>query len=236
MVIRTAKSKVEDEQAAPQHGRGRPRRTSRDAIINAAVALLRANPEAPLSLNATARALNVTPMAIYTYFASKDDLQQAVTEALFRDFKVKTPKSSTPVEKIVAWAYASRRYFLDRPELINLLIWEGGHVSVGWLERSAVIIDAVSELGFSEAETGEISLWIWQVVMSGINSELHALRTPRLITTDELETLDESLRRRIGLVRKIGESPSFSEEFFKYQIDRMCDALRLLAEKRTRTK
>jgi AcrR family transcriptional regulator len=234
MVIRTGK--VEDEQTAPQHGRGRPRRTSRDAIIDAAVTLLRANPEAPLSLNATARALNVTPMAIYTYFASKDDLQQAVTEALFREFKVKTPKSTTPIEKIVSWAHATRRYFLDRPELINLLVWEGGHVSVGWLERSAVIIDAVSEMGFSETETGEITLWIWQVVMSGINSELHALRTPRIMTADELENLDESLRRRISLVRKLGERPSFSEDFFKYQIDRMCDSLRLLAERRVRSK
>lgn len=237
MVIRTGKAKIDEDQPQPQLGRGRPRRTSRDAIIDAAVALLRANPEAPLSLNATARALNVTPMAIYTYFASKDDLQQAVTEALFREFKVKTPKSTTPVEKIVSWSHAMRRHFIERPELINLLIWEGGHVSIGWLERSAVIVDAVSEMGFSEHETGEITLWIWQVVMGGINSELHALRTrPMVISEEELENLDESLRRRINLVRKFGERVSFSDEFFTYQIDRMADALKVLAEKRKRTK
>jgi len=237
MVIRTGKAKVDDEQPQPPLGRGRPRRTSRDAIIDAAVALLRANPEAPLSLNATARALNVTPMAIYTYFASKDDLQQAVTEALFREFKIKTPKSTTPLEKIVSWAHAMRRHFIERPELINLLIWEGGHVSVGWLERSAVIVDAVSEMGFSEHETGEITLWIWQVVMGGINSELHALRTrPMVISEEELESLDESLRRRINVVRKFGERVSFSDEFFTYQIDRMADALKVLVEKRKRAK
>lgn len=237
MVIRTGKAKVDDEQPQPPLGRGRPRRTSRDAIIDAAVALLRANPEAPLSLNATARALNVTPMAIYTYFASKDDLQQAVTEALFREFKIKTPKSTTPLEKIVSWSHAMRRHFIERPELINLLIWEGGHVSVGWLERSAVIVDAVSEMGFSEHETGEITLWIWQVVMGGINSELHALRTrPMVISEEELESLDESLRRRINVVRKFGERVSFSDEFFTYQIDRMADALKVLVEKRKRAK
>lgn len=238
MVIRTGKAKIDDDQPQPPTlGRGRPRRTSRDAIIDAAVALLRANPEAPLSLNATARALNVTPMAIYTYFASKDDLQQAVTEALFREFKIKTPKSTTPLEKIVSWAHAMRRHFIERPELINLLIWEGGHVSVGWLERSAVIVDAVSEMGFSEHETGEITLWIWQVVMGGINSELHALRTrPMVISEEELESLDESLRRRINVVRKFGERVSFSDEFFTYQIDRMADALKVLVEKRKRAK
>lgn len=238
MVIRTGKAKIDDDQPQPPTlGRGRPRRTSRDAIIDAAVALLRANPEAPLSLNATARALNVTPMAIYTYFASKDDLQQAVTEALFREFKIKTPKSTTPLEKIVSWAHAMRRHFIERPELINLLIWEGGHVSVGWLERSAVIVDAVSEMGFSEHETGEITLWIWQVVMGGINSELHALRTrPMVISEEELESLDESLRRRINLVRKFGAQVSFSDDFFTYQIDRMADALKVLVEKRKRTK
>lgn len=238
MVIRTGKAKIDDDQPQPPTlGRGRPRRTSRDAIIDAAVALLRANPEAPLSLNATARALNVTPMAIYTYFASKDDLQQAVTEALFREFKIKTPKSTTPLEKIVSWSHAMRRHFIERPELINLLIWEGGHVSVGWLERSAVIVDAVSEMGFSEHETGEITLWIWQVVMGGINSELHALRTrPMVISEEELESLDESLRRRINVVRKFGERVSFSDEFFTYQIDRMADALKVLVEKRKRSK
>lgn|GEM_PF-680992 len=238
MVIQTskAKAKVDVNQPSPQLSRGRPRRTSRGAIIDAAVALLRANPEAPLSLNATARALNVTPMAIYTYFASKDDLQQAVTEALFREFKIKTPKSMGPIEKIVLWSHAIRRHFLDRPELINLLVWEGGHVSIGWLERSAVVIDAVSELGFSDDETGEISLWIWQVVMGAINSELHALRTrPLTISDEELENLDAALRRRVSLVRKFGDRISFGDEFFTYQIDRMSDALKLLVEKRKRT-
>jgi len=57
-----------------------------------------------------------------------------------------------------------------------------------------------------------------------------------VISEEELENLDESLRRRINVVRKFGERVSFSDEFFTYQIDRMADALKVLAEKRKRTK
>ena len=62
--------------------RGRPPRLSRDAILMAALDMLEREPGLAFSLNGLARALKVTPMALYTYFGSRDDLLQALTERL----------------------------------------------------------------------------------------------------------------------------------------------------------
>lgn len=66
--------------------RGRPARISRDMILDAAAALAEANPDELPSLNGIARALKISPMAIYTYFASKDELLQALSDRLLADF------------------------------------------------------------------------------------------------------------------------------------------------------
>jgi TetR/AcrR family transcriptional regulator, tetracycline repressor protein len=69
--------------------RGRPPRAqqplSRDRVLRAALALLDSRGLASVSVRQLASRLGVTPMALYNHFASKDDLLDALHEAVLLD-------------------------------------------------------------------------------------------------------------------------------------------------------
>ena len=210
----------------PLAPRGRPRSLSRDAIIDSALALLEAQPAVPLSLNAVARALGVTPMAIYTYFASKDELFQAVTDRLLADFAPQADDAEDPIAAIADWAHAMRRHFLKHPQLIGLLVWEGGHSSIAWIKRGMVVFDALAALGFEADEQGVATLWLWHVVMGAINAEINGQAKPQSLSREELASIEPALRAPVDLMLGLAAAPDHHERFFAYQVDRALDVLR----------
>lgn len=208
--------------------RGRRARISRDAVLEAALAILQAQPHCTPSLNAIARALNITPMAIYTYFASKDDLLQALSERLLADLTLDIPQASEPLDQIRLWSHAMRGHLLKRPQLIQMLSWEGGHSSLGWLSRAVVVNDALRALGLEGAALARATLWVWHVVMGAIHAELREARAPLGMTPDEFETLEpplqDSLSPLLELVREDGHHASF----FDFQLERLLDGVRAM--------
>ena len=71
---------VTNTTTTPAPRRGRPPRASREQIVDAAVALLRESPDEPLTMARVAKAVGLTPMALYRHFKDRDELSpQAIT-------------------------------------------------------------------------------------------------------------------------------------------------------------
>lgn len=208
--------------------RGRPARISREMILDAAAELSGKSPEELPSLNGIARALKISPMAIYTYFSSKDDLLQALSDRLLAEFTLDIPPDADPFDVIVQWANAMRAYVLLNPQLINLLVWEGGHTSVAWLERGMTVSGALGRMGFTGAARARATLWVWHVAMGAINVELRNRVMPQDLTSHELYSLDATTREQIAEMLSFTGSADHADRFFTYQLDRMCDALRVM--------
>ncbi|QZP08153.1 TetR/AcrR family transcriptional regulator [Caenibius sp. WL] len=208
--------------------RGRPARISRDMILDAAAALAEANPDELPSLNGIARALKISPMAIYTYFASKDELLQALSDRLLADFTLDIAPDTEPLDAVIRWAQAMRAHMLACPQLINVLVWEGGHTSIAWLERGMVVSEALGRMGFSGEAHARATLWVWHVAMGAINVELRNRDVPQNLTPQELASLDPVTRGQVEQMLSLTSLPVFAEEFFAYQLDRMCEGLRAM--------
>jgi len=209
--------------------RGRPAQISRQYILHTALAILEKAPESPPSLNGIARELGVTPMSIYTYFTSRDELWQALSEALLSDFVFELQAGTDPMETIALWTQAVRRHFIARPQLINMLSWEGGHSSVGWLNRSVIVFDALAALGLEGEALGRATYWVWTVVMGAINVELANRNTSHALAAEEFERLEPEIQHRVALVLSSRIGPGYEAEVFTYKIDRMLEAIRLMA-------
>lgn len=208
--------------------RGRPPRISREAILATAADMLVDQPGTPFSLSGLARALRVTPMAIYTYFGSSNDLMQALTERMLSELVVTVDEAATPAEMLTAWAYAVRAFFLRHPQLITMLTWEGGNTSVAWFDRSALVIRALQRAGQEGVDLARSTLWVWSVIMGAINAEIRDRAERSSLQPGQLESLDEQLREPVGLMLELTAQPDHLDSFFAFQIARLLDALAAL--------
>lgn len=216
--------------------RGRPPRISRDAILDTALAMLEQH-AAPPSLTGVAKTLGVAPMAIYTYFAGKDELMQGLTERLLADFELVIPPTATPLEKLAVWTQAMRRHFLKHPQLIEILVWEGSNASVGWLRRGVIVAEILEQLGFAGEELGRTTLWIWHVVMGAIQVEIRNRTLPQALATDDFQPLEPALKQHLKNIGQVQAKPDYSSTFFNFQISQMLRVLEVMPQlKRQRRK
>lgn len=226
------------KRAASQHSgsrtnpRGRPARISREMILDAAARLSHNSPEEMPSLNGIARAMKISPMAIYTYFAGKDELLQALSDRLLADFTLEIPSGTDPLEALTLWAHAMRAHVLAHPQLINLLVWEGGHTSIAWLERAMPVAGALTRLGLAGEGLAQATLWVWHVVMGAIHVELRNRAMPQEMSMRELASLDPATRALLDDMLALTGAPDHADSFFAYQLERMRDGLRAMVKAR----
>lgn len=212
----------------PPRSRGRPARISRDMILDAAARLAEDAPGTLPSINGIARTLKISPMAIYTYFSSKDELLQALSDKFLAGFTLDVPADAGPLDVVVAWADAMRVHVLTHPQVMNVLSWEGGHTSVAWLERGMTVSQALARAGFVGEALAKATFWVWHVVMGAINAELHNRALPKHPTPEEMASLDPATRGQVETMLVFTSQATFAEEFFAYQLDRMCEGLRAM--------
>lgn len=208
-----------------QARRGRTPRLSVDMIVDAALDALSEQSGDPLSLGATARRLGVTPMALYTYFSSRDDLIQAVAERLMSDFP-SGDAAQSPEVRIRDWAFRMRRHMLLRPQLLGMLSWEGGHSSSAWLERSVEVMQAVEELGYTGPELASMTLRIWHRVMSAINVEIASQGKSGQIAPDDLEKLTSNTRERVLRLHEVSSRDDFYDDLMEFEVSSMIEMIK----------
>lgn len=224
-----AKSRSAPAAEAKKPRRGRPRSISREAILDTAITLTEKEPGVPLSLAGVARAVGMTPMAIYTYFENKDAMLQALTDRMLSGLDVSSLESKPPIERVIGWARMVRAHFQIRPQLTDMLVWEGGHGSIAWLNRSAPLATALADLGLKGDEQARTLSWLWGAIMGAIHYELRVRAEPEGITSEEIAAAQPEIRTVVENIQALAGKPGSAEAAFEFELDRLCDGLKALS-------
>jgi AcrR family transcriptional regulator len=208
----------------PSRTSGRPPKTSQQAIIACAIEILEKEPDAGVSLNRIAKTMNISPMSIYNYFATRDKLLQALSSHLLADLELPTDVDEPWQTRIVGWATAVRAHFKRVPYLIELLVWEN-NMSTAWLRHYLMINEVLRVAGLRGDALTQATIWVSQTIMSAIHTELLALSSPAP-TEDDL-ALPDSLLYQLNAIRGFVNRPGYHDRNFHYILQRMLDALSL---------
>ena len=221
-----------DDEATPRK-RGRPAVLSRHAVLQAALELSAADPLNLISVSTVARRLNVTSMAIYKYFGSRDELLQALSAKLLEDFSVEIHPDLDPIQRIECWIRALRNHFLANRQLINLLSWDRGQISVAWENHAGIMFEAVRDMGFEGDAFAETALWIFISGTSAIVYEVRARLTEPSSYVPDYGSLTRQSAEGRALITDFQAKPGHHERLFEFQIRRIVDSLRDLDSVKT---
>ena len=100
-----------------------PKKTSRESILDSAIAYIETHGLAELSMRTLAAELGVTPNALYRYFASRAELEYAVADEagkLLHAALIKAVGSKAPVDAMRGVAKAYLKFARQRPQLYAL--------------------------------------------------------------------------------------------------------------------
>jgi len=197
----------------PSVKRGRPAKISLDDIVNEAIKQLAQDPGKPLSLNALARALGVTPMALYRYVDDRDALLQEIAGRLLHDLNPQIPEASWQ-EQLRTWAAAMRDYFLANPSLFSILGWQE-HIASAWLSQLATLVSILERTGLQGKDLADTVQWVGSTVMSTIFMEISGQKTGYRLNEADLADMQpsevERLQALISHLRQKSASSVFSE-------------------------
>jgi AcrR family transcriptional regulator len=165
-------------------------------------------------------------MSIYNYFATRDQLLQALTGRLLDELQLPTDENAAWQVGIIGWANAMRSHFKRVPYLIELLVWEG-NTSMAWLQRCLVINDVLHAAGLRNEALTQATLWVAQTVMSVIHAELFALVSMdnRTATQVDASYLPGSQLEQLKVLRDFAQSPEYYDQTFQYTLQRMVNEL-----------
>jgi TetR/AcrR family tetracycline transcriptional repressor len=179
--------------------RGRPAKTSREDILDAACAQLAQNPFDELSLSALARSMSLTPMALYRYFDDKDQLLQAIAERLMATIVVDFADCTSWQMKVQRWAVTMWHVFHEHPHLIRYMGWRG-HVAGAWIKQVALLANVLREAGLESKNLAMALKWTTFSVIGVIHTAVMRSQRQVELTASDI-FLDDALA--IGVVAPI---------------------------------
>jgi AcrR family transcriptional regulator len=173
--------------------RGRKPRLSSAAIIEAASQMVAKGGIRDFSMPKLAKALSVGVMSLYTYFPSRDDLLNALSEDVFSRFEM--PDFSLDWKgNIHAWLWAMVRHFDQNPEALALIKWND-HVSTGWLRRWFPIAVLLKQQGLKGPALAFAMSWFTNISFGFISSQLSSPERRRAEALAHIDQLDADGRR-----------------------------------------
>lgn len=101
--------------------RGRPPKVGREAVLEAGLALIRADGLEGLTVRGVAERLGVAPATLYGHFPDKDALLGAIADRAWDRFYVEVPERGRWRERLLGWLLAVRTRLRNAPELPVLL-------------------------------------------------------------------------------------------------------------------
>jgi TetR/AcrR family tetracycline transcriptional repressor len=127
--------------------RGRPRRLSRERILDAVAEMLRGDPRAPLTMARAAEAVGASPMSLYRYFVDRDDLIVSVTRHVLRDAGGDSDDDLPWPDRVRAWMTTVYDQAVAHPQLFQMA---ASGESPAWLTCSARLAAILESAGFAD--------------------------------------------------------------------------------------
>jgi AcrR family transcriptional regulator len=127
--------------------RGRPRRLSRERILDAVAEMLRADPRAPLTMARAAEAVSASPMSLYRYFEDRDDLIVSVTRHVLRDAGGDSLHDVPWTDGVRVWMTTVYEQAVAHPQLFQMA---ASGESPAWLTCSARLATILASAGLAD--------------------------------------------------------------------------------------
>jgi AcrR family transcriptional regulator len=148
---------------------GRPAQISRDAVLRASLAIADSGGLDAVTMQAVARRLGVTPMALYRHVTGKADLLDALVEGLLTEFPLPA-EDLPPGERLRALGRGIREVARRHPSLFPLLLQRPATTSASRRVRDAVCA-ALEEAGLGPAQARQAERLLSTVILGFAASE-----------------------------------------------------------------
>jgi TetR/AcrR family tetracycline transcriptional repressor len=155
--------------------RGRPPRATRDQIVDAAVAQLRAAPDEPLTMARVANAVGLTPMALYRHFKDRDELVDEVVGRILVERNAAIPREGPWQDQLRAWVLGGLDHLVPCAQVVQV-VFAGG--SARWVHDAATLVRILEQAGFADDELAEMQVWIALSVGGYVMAEASRRKAP----------------------------------------------------------
>ncbi|MGA4544189.1 TetR/AcrR family transcriptional regulator [Uniformispora flossi] len=218
----------------PRRGRGRPRRLSRDLIVEAAVGLVYEDPNASLTIKSVADAAGSAPMALYRYFPDREDLLHAVADRLTKDLEVSITELSpgTWQGQLREWMVLSMESLRPYPRLLPFIV---STRQPAWLPSFVILAKVLEPLALNR-EDQALAIALVGTTIVGQASLAAARRPPGDMANalraamDATEERDAAERAKVGAI--IDELPGAFDRLYDTVIDGTIAAIERLRDGR----
>src|SRR5436190_16451895 len=141
----------------PAPRRGRPPRASREQIVEAAVTLLRAAPDEPLTMARVASAVGLTPMALYRHFKDRDELMDEVVGQILMERNAAIPREGPWQDQLRAWVLGGLDHLVPCAQVVQVVLAGG---SSRWVHDAATLVRILDQAGFADDQLADMQVWI----------------------------------------------------------------------------
>lgn len=153
-----------------KRARGRPARLSREAILEAGLALLERSPDEPLTLSRVAQEVDAVPAALYRHVGSHDELLDGVLGLVLEGIRFEIRPRAAWRSQVRDWMTSVRAQLLRYPAVVPL-IGRGGRTSPAFFDATSVLIDILERAGLRGAQLARAYLWVAEATMGCIVNE-----------------------------------------------------------------
>jgi AcrR family transcriptional regulator len=166
---------------------GRPRRLSPEAILDAASELLDELPLESFTLAKLAARLGASTMSLYTYYASRDVLLEAVAERAFQRFEA-PEASGTFAERALAWLWALQRHVEQHPVAMKVMAWNG-RLPAAWLRVWTPMLRLLHDQGLEGGRLAVTFDWFINSAIGLMITERHAIELAKSASIADIGAL-----------------------------------------------
>jgi len=146
--------------------RGRPARLSRERVLQAGLELLSSG-NTELTISAVARALNCTPMSLYTHVDNRDDLINGVSDLILSQVNFDIDVKDPWLRQTELWIIQLHRQIKHYPQVV-LLLGQSTNLPPSWLSLHAVLFRILIKGGFEGEQLVNTGRWIAQAIIGDI--------------------------------------------------------------------
>jgi len=167
---------MEADQRTRTPARGRPSRFTAEQVLEAATGFLEEVGLEKFSMHGLGRRLGAPVMTLYSYYASREALLDAVAESVFRDF---TAPDATLAwrDSIQEWMYAVYAQLQRYPVSTMLMKWIhwGGHGSPSWFRIWLPVANVLWREGLRDERLAFAVDWFgtqaWSFILACLKTE-----------------------------------------------------------------